>query len=605
MTRHYLLRAVWAALIGALGLTPAIAAPQPQSSAAPRSIDTVRFRFAADAAVRGGFAWLGGRLLFGTESGSVYALDSRSGAPLWRTSVGSGVASVPAVTGSLVYVTSWNNALHALDLRTGRQRWQQNLGANVGTANYWDYYSSSPTIAGGTLYVGSGDGRLYAIDPRSGHVAWSHAAGSRIRTTPAVSGSTIVFGTLSGHVIALDRASGRQLWDFATQGAGQPFALNSNDSQSVVTAPVIQDGLVIAGGRDGNIYGIDLASGAERWRETHDGSSWILGLAAEPGRFYAGSGSALVVQAAEVATGKEIWRTATGAAMFGGVVEAGGVIVGNGMNGTLFAFDARAGNELWRYRLADMTLSTPLVADGAVFTAGDDGSVHAINAGSAPPPTFRRLIYSYTNQPEAGFFWLTRSALGAVQAAFTASGYSPIGNDELVAALRDSGKQPTILVIADTRLPDGVDGAALRHFLNSGGTLVMIGPNPLDYTFDAKTGAPETVDDQRGAAAIGMQAIERESDYGYNVAQFTCAAGRLGLSGQLVANGAASPQQVSLVLAQDRMGMASAWAKQYDNGGLILKLPVPRIRPFDLSVYLNAINLAAAASATGSLAAWR
>ena len=58
-------------------------------------------------------------------------------------------------------------------------------------------------------------------------------------------------------MIAVDRASGRPLWRFATEGAAHDFAFNENDTRSVVTAPIVVGDTVIAGGRDGNIYGID------------------------------------------------------------------------------------------------------------------------------------------------------------------------------------------------------------------------------------------------------------------------------------------------------------------------------------------------------------
>ena len=83
-------------------------------------------------------------------------------------------------------------------------------------------------------------------------------------------------------MIAVDR-SGRQRWRFATVGAAHDFAFKNNDTRSVVTEPVVVGGIVIAGSRDGNIYGIDLRSGKERWHETHDGGSWILGLEADRG----------------------------------------------------------------------------------------------------------------------------------------------------------------------------------------------------------------------------------------------------------------------------------------------------------------------------------
>jgi outer membrane protein assembly factor BamB len=152
----------------------------------PRSITGIRFRFVADGPIRGGFGLAGNRLLFGTESGSIYALDARDGRVLWRRAAGSPVLSTPALLGGRAYFTTWDNALHAVDIVSGRELWRRDLGRTLGPNDYWEYYVSSPIISGGRLYVGSGGGRMFAIDPANGRIVWWADLGTRIRTTPLV-----------------------------------------------------------------------------------------------------------------------------------------------------------------------------------------------------------------------------------------------------------------------------------------------------------------------------------------------------------------------------------------------------------------------------------
>ena len=199
-----------------------------------RSLTGIRFRFVADGPVRGGFGLAGGRLLFGTESGSLYALDAVTGALRWRHPVGSPILSTPAIVGTTAYFTTWGDALYAVDTVTGRERWRRDLGATRGPNDYWEFYVSSPRIRDGRLYVGGGNGRLYAIDPATGRPLWSFDAGARIRTTPALTDDAEIIGTMAGEVIAVDR-SGRQRWRFATVGAAHDFSFKNNDTRSVVT----------------------------------------------------------------------------------------------------------------------------------------------------------------------------------------------------------------------------------------------------------------------------------------------------------------------------------------------------------------------------------
>lgn len=567
----------------------------------PRSLVGIRFRFHADGPVRGGFALADARLLFGTEAGTIYALDSRDGRPVWRRNVRSPVLSTPAIAGSAAYFTTWDNALHALDLGSGRLLWRRDLGRTMGTGDYWEYYVSSPVFAGGRLYVGSASGRLLAIDAASGKVAWSTDVGGRVRSTAALTADAVIVGTNGGHVLAVARSTGRILWRFATEGAAHDFSFKDNDTRSVMTSAIVLGDLVIAGGRDGNIYGIDLRTGRERWRETHDGGSWILGLAGDARTFYSGSGSALIVQAADSRTGKELWRTATGNAMFGGLAKAGDVLISNGNNGHLFGLDAATGAQLWRFRLPDMALSSPLVTSGAIFTGADDGSVYGLDTNEAAAPALDRYVYSYTNQPEAGFFWFKPDRIEAIRGGLASAGYAKIGTSELVKALANPvaphGRK--VILLADTRLPAEVDAAMLRHYLDGGGALVLIGPDPVVYGFDS-SGAPTTIDTDKEKAAFGLHGADKAFDYGYNVSTFAPTARRFGLTGAFTSIGWQRPSQVSLVLASDRSGMATAWAKRFASGGLLINLPLPRYGSLDTARLAGAIDLLALAEATGS-----
>jgi hypothetical protein len=425
------------------------------TSKSARSLTGVRFQFLADGPVRGGFGLAAGRLLFGTEAGSLYAIDARTGALRWRHAVGSPILSTPAILGSTAYFTTWDDALHAVDLATGR----------------------------------------------------------------------------------------------------------------------------------------------ERWRETHDGGSWILGLEADTDRFYSGSGSAFIMQAADPATGKAIWRTPTANAMFGGIAKAGDVLISNGINGVVAGFDVVTGAQRWRFSLPDTVFSSPLAAPGVIYTGADDGSVFALETSSALPVALDRSIYSFTDEPAQSAFWFKPEAKSAIRAAFLAAGYSSLGNADFVQALASpvtkNGRR--VIVLADSRLPDSVEGKQLRSFLDQGGTLVMLGIDPLVYSFGAD-GAPAGVDEDRAKAAFGLDRPDKQRDFGYNVSKVSAAGERLGLYGRFVALGWAKPAQVTTIFARDRTGNATAWVKRFANGGALIELPVPRNRSGELSRYANAVDFAAAGS---------
>lgn len=586
--------ALLAVAVGASGITSARAQHAVSlTSEPPNSLTGVRFHFQADGPVRGGFARQDGKLLFGTERGTIYALDGVTGGLRWRRSLGSPVLSTPAISGRTVYFTTWDNALHAADAATGQERWRKDLGRTLGTGDYWEYYVSSPQISGGRLYVGSASGRLFAIEPVSGRTLWSFDAGARIRTTPTLAGDLVIIGTMGGEVLAIDR-SGRLQWRFRTVGAGQDFAFKTNDTRSVVTQPVVTGNTVIAGGRDGNIYGIDLATGKARWNATQDGGSWILGLAADQSKVYVGGGSAFVMQGLDTATGKEIWRTPTANAMFGGIAKAGNVLVSNGINGMIAGFDTATGARQWRFAMPATTFASPLIADGVIYTGADDGSVFALDTSGKPSLGLNRLVYGFTDEPVKSKFWFKPDVLAAIQGGLAVAGFDKLGSADLAKALAEpitpNGRK--LIVLADARLPGDVDGGQLRSFLEGGGVLVLLGVDPLVYGFDAD-GTPATIDEDKAKAAFGIDPPNKQIDFGNNVSWFTTAGRRLGLEGYFVALGWAEPSQVSTVLATDRSGKATAWIKRFDKGGMLIQLPLPRSHPTDLSRIANAVDLAA------------
>lgn len=549
----------------------------------PRALLGVRFRFHADGPIRSTPVYANGKVIFGSDDGHVYALDAKSGALKWRFAAASGVASSPAVVGGTVYAADWNGQLYALNAATGVQRWRTDLGRDLGSVNYWDFYTSSPTPFGNTLYVGSGDGHIYAIDRTNGRTLWRADVGARIRGTPAVTDKLVVVGTMGGHLIAVDRATGARRWDFASDGAGYTFERAKNDTTSLVASPAIAGGVVTIGGRDGQLYAVDLATGVQRWKITHDGDSWILSTAMQGDTVFSGSGSAAIIQSAKIATGAENWRYATKSAVFGPITVAGDVLVAEELTGLIDAVDTRTGKELWHFAIGGLALGGPLIADNAVFAGSDDGTLVALDTSTTRSTVApAKLLIHFGPVHDAARPERLKNSIGLVTDMVNA-GYTRIDDAALVAAMNDqiAGRGDQAIVFADPLLPAavGADGGALfRRFLEAGGTAVFLGFNPLAFQYDAKTGELVNIDDDQGAKAIGAKALPRPLDYGYHVSSYTPEGMRWGLSGVYVTSGAIAPDQVTTVLGKDRMGYATSWAKRYGSRGLLVQLPMPRFR---------------------------
>ena len=107
-------------------------------------------------AVAKGIVYIGASVTaqHGPSSGTLYALNARTGKTLWSAPVASGITSSPSVANGVVYVGSDDGTLYAFNARTGAE-----LAAVAGVAG-----QSSPTVANGVVYSETTEsGELFAL----------------------------------------------------------------------------------------------------------------------------------------------------------------------------------------------------------------------------------------------------------------------------------------------------------------------------------------------------------------------------------------------------------------------------------------------------------
>lgn len=606
------LRPLLIALVLSLAVTPfARAAAEPpamwrgdaagtgrQQATSVPGIASVRFTWDAGSAIRSSPVLCAGTLYIGASDGTLAALDAATGAPRWRFQAEGAIASTPAVDDQAVYVASRDGLLRALDVRSGRERWRHRFGAALGPDDYWDYFLSSPVLVDGTLYIGVGDGHVVALATADGRVKWRTDVGARVRSTLAAQAGTLVFGTMDGHVRALRARDGAALWSFATDGAAHAFADQGNDTTSVVASPTIvgsgADALVAVGGRDGMLYALDLVSGRLRWRLTHDGSSWILATATDGRTLFVASGSAAIVQAVDAATGTERWRAKTRSAVFASLALAGDTLLASDFTGTLVALDAATGQRRWEFPLGGRALSTPLVAGGVVYAASDAGLLRALEiapkATAMPAP--RRIVHFEGPRSPQAFSWFLNGIDAALAAQLKAAGYEAMDADQLLAFMQQQAPDsaPAVVVFADNRFPAAIvdtskGTAPIRRFLDAGGKVALLGPNPLAYKADPATGAVEDIAFDAPQAMFDVRYPPPQEAGGYYAVAPTAAGRATGLRHAGVASSPIDAQPGITVLATDEFGRASAWLRGYGGrpGTGLLQLELSRLETPDLA----------------------
>jgi outer membrane protein assembly factor BamB len=87
---------------------------------------------------------------------------------------GGPIATSVSIVGTTAYVGSWDGYEYAVNTATGAMIWKQNLGVTVdpGCNPVNNGVTSSAAVVNGVLYVGGGGPYWYALDPATGNVLW-------------------------------------------------------------------------------------------------------------------------------------------------------------------------------------------------------------------------------------------------------------------------------------------------------------------------------------------------------------------------------------------------------------------------------------------------
>ncbi len=203
---------------------------------------------------------LGDALWFGSDDGSFWTLDKRTGDVRrrfrTRDSSGKGIMSSPAAYDGRVYVGAYDGNVYCLDAENGQVRWR------FGEAGW---IHSSPAIAAelGALFIGLemerriNRGLLVALDLETGQKRWEFPVREFLPCSPLYLSEQgiVVTGTNEGEIHAVQAIDGVPLWRVVTAGAVK--------QQGVFDS---RHGRVLFGSFDGGVYAIDLADGLVAWR---------------------------------------------------------------------------------------------------------------------------------------------------------------------------------------------------------------------------------------------------------------------------------------------------------------------------------------------------
>jgi len=244
----------------------------------------LRWKFETGNVVHASPAVADGVVYIGSWDRNLYALNAATGALIWRFQTGDdteiynqvGIASSAAVAAGTVFFGCRDGHFYAVDAKTGARKWVHD--------NRKGWVIASPAVERGVVYFPTSDGeRFKALDAATGATIYDISNKAVSFSSPAIARGTVFYGSSDGWLHAVDASTGRMKAEFQTDGSkanaaryidrdgridnaalypdftldGMIIGLDRMFSLgSVLSSPVVVDGVVYFGSTDGNVYAI-------------------------------------------------------------------------------------------------------------------------------------------------------------------------------------------------------------------------------------------------------------------------------------------------------------------------------------------------------------
>ncbi|MBI2679876.1 MAG: PQQ-binding-like beta-propeller repeat protein [Candidatus Solibacter usitatus] len=244
----------------------------------------LKWKFTTGNVIHASPAIEGGTLYIGSWDRYLYALDARTGSLRWKFETGDdtqiynqiGIASSAAVAGGVVYFGCRDGHFYAVDAKSGVEKWKHD--------NHMGWVIASPAVLNGVVYFPTSEGtRFKAIEGATGRLIFSIENKAISFSSPAIAKDIAYFGSSDGWLHAVDLKTGKMQSEFQTEGSKQNAAKYSdaqgkmdpgklypdatldgmivgNDRMftlgSVISSPVVAEGVVYFGSTDGYLYAV-------------------------------------------------------------------------------------------------------------------------------------------------------------------------------------------------------------------------------------------------------------------------------------------------------------------------------------------------------------
>lgn len=278
---------------------------------------------------------------------------------------------------------------------SGRSTWWVLLIAALGVLLVGcsgEYFATTSwpgvTVNDGLVYIAFNQ-QIYAVDPSQQQTAGEYPASpgkTAYYAAPAITEELLIVGGYDNVLYGIDRATFNVRWNFNLAG------------DRYIASPVLFDGTVFAATAGNELYALDLAAlnelgavekpdefrrsaerAAVRWTFEAGHGLWAAPLVTEDTVYITSLDHH--VYALETNTGRELWATKLPGAMAGTPVlsvDRRTLFVGN-FDYDLYALDAGSGDIRWKVEAENWVWGRPALAGDKLFFGDLAGYLYAVN----------------------------------------------------------------------------------------------------------------------------------------------------------------------------------------------------------------------------------
>lgn len=198
----------------------------------------------------------GQRMLIGGNSdGGIYAINARTGTPIWGFKMSQrGLNSTAVVDGNYVYIAHGEDNIDNTEFGRVQCIDATGTGDITETHSVWRHDSLKAGYTGllvkdGILYVVSDTGNLYAFDSKKGDLLWEHDLGTVGKGSPVWADGKIYVMETNGriHILKPDRDGCEELEMVHLK------AVDGNGDDEIYASPAISNGRIFLVTRDRTI----------------------------------------------------------------------------------------------------------------------------------------------------------------------------------------------------------------------------------------------------------------------------------------------------------------------------------------------------------------